>query len=204
MNEETATVLLPRHPPRSRGARTLGWIALPLFALVIGIDVVLTGSGMPPAQRPPIVRVVLVLLIAGPGLLWLFAPRLAGLPGFGWLADRRALSLALDASGLTLRRGDDERTVPWADVSRLLVFEGSQPSAELVLASGDRMRLPSELVLGHDDRGRQTTLLDAIDRYRPQLANVDARRRQGAMISVAIVGILAVLGLIGALVLLSR
>ena len=175
-----------------------------MFAVVIGIDAVLTALGLPPAQRPPVLQMALALLIAGPGLLWLFGPRLASVPGLGWLADRRRLSLAFDDVGMTLHRGEEAQTVAWNDIARLVVLEGSLPSASLVLSSGTRLPLPGELVIGQDADGARTTLLDEIARYRPGLARLDARRREAAMISVAIVGVLAMLGLVGLLILWNR
>ena len=204
MSAETGSVLLPRHPPRSRAARMLGMIAVPMFGVVIAIDTVLTAAGMAPAERPEFLRLALALLIAAPALLWLFGPRLASVSGLGWLADQRRLSLAFDASGMTLRRAEQAQTVGWDDISRLVVFDGSFPSAELVLRDGARLKVAGELVLGRDAHGQATTLLDEIARYRPELAQVDARRRQGAMISVAIIAVVALLGLVGLLILVSR
>jgi hypothetical protein len=160
-------------------------------------DGALTAAGMPPDDRPAVFRGLIFVAVILPGVLWWFAPLLGRLRGLGWLIDDRPLSLSIDHGGFVLRQGSSELSRAWAEVTRMIVFEGSPPSAELVLRDGGRLKVPSELVFGRLADGRRTTLLDEVDRVQPALAQREARRHTARAISLAIVGVVAALGLIG-------
>src|SRR5687768_12473620 len=126
------TLLLPAHPPRSRMARLLGWLALPCLGVAFVLDALLTTGGLPPADRPLLVRLSFVLLVLVPGPTWWLAPFVARLPGLGWLADQRPLVLELDESEVMIRHGESVRTIRWTDVVGLSVFEGSRDRKSVV------------------------------------------------------------------------
>lgn len=195
-------MLVPHRPPRSPASRLLGWITLPCVAAVAGVDALLTALGMPGVERPTSVQIILALAAAAPAVLWYFSPQLGSVPGFGWLADRSPISLLLDEHGLRLRRGMEDRFVAWDEVSRVVVVDAWAPSAALVLRDGERISLPGEFVTARRADGAQTSLLEEIERYRPDLSRIADRRREARAVAIAAIGI-AVVGVVG-LYLLTR
>lgn len=156
--------------------------------VIVLIDQVWLAADPNPEPLPAAVRVISMTGIALPWLLWCFAPALAGIPGLAWLNDRRIFRLEFEASGVTLH-DESSRTVRWDDVSRVVVMEGSIPTAYLVLADGSRLAIPGELVQGTRADGSRTTLLDEIARYRPRLVTASAHRHRARLIGLTIVAI---------------
>jgi hypothetical protein len=171
---------------------------LPLLGLLAGADALLTEMGLPPPERPLGVRIVGAVIVAAPPLLGWLSPLLYRLPGLAWLADRRPMSLTLDATGMTLRKGDETQAVRWDDVTELGVFEGGTETASawLVLRDRSHIDLPGEFALPRRVDGTRTTLLDEIEVYRPQLSRAGERRRQHRRVSLVLMGIVSALGLI--------
>lgn len=94
--------------------------------------------------------------------------------------------------------------MPWEELSRVFIVEGFSSSAELILRDGERIRLPGELVMARRADGERTTLLDEIEPYRPDLTRVADRRRQERAISLALMGAVVALGVVGLYLLTAR
>lgn len=186
------TTLVPRRPPRSSISRALGLIAFPwAVGLLVGLDSLLTATGLPPSpDRPFAVRIVGLAVAWAPAVLWWFSPALGQLPGLGWLIERGPVSVSLSDGGISIHRGGASRQLIWSDVANIVVFEGWPPRAEIRLSTGERTTLPGEVVRGRTSDGRETSLLAEIARYRPAAA---ASRQQSQRAVSLVIGALLVI-----------
>jgi hypothetical protein len=91
-----------------------------LFVVLIGSDTVLTALGLPPSERPPLLRVVVIALSALPIGLYVLSPWLGRVSSMSWLLAKPQPEAELDRDGIRLSLPDlPDQYVPWSAVAAL-------------------------------------------------------------------------------------
>ena len=198
---------------------------------LIGMDTLLSWSGLAPSERPIALRLAIVAIGVLPVAIVLLSPLLVRLPGFDWLFTRPQPLATVGDSGLELRLPQiGSQHFAWEQVGSLK-FIGRWNGGS-VLRTPDGLPLatvPDELVHPKIYVRTAYTLAESVVRSRPDRyalapdslslgrpASFDLRerigdgvdlvvwRRQRDSVLVVVLGGLVLLGIIGGILLLAR
>jgi hypothetical protein len=139
MNVATGRIVVrPSSPTPSRATRWLGLLGFPwLFLVVIGTDAALTMLGLPPDERPLVIRVLAVVLAVVPLGLYVASPWLGRLPPLRWLFAWPQPEAELDLDGIRLSLPDrPDQYVPWSAVAGLKAANNWRRDSVLVGVDG--------------------------------------------------------------------
>jgi len=80
------TIVRPSRPALSRARKWLGYLCIPFcIAFLVAADSLLTANGMPPGERPGVVRVAMIAIALTPVAVVVATPALIRIRGFGWM-----------------------------------------------------------------------------------------------------------------------
>ncbi len=117
-----STTLRPRGATPSNAGVALGWVAVPwLFAVLVAVGAAREASGSAGTAGPVLALLVFSVAVT-PGVLFLASSALGKVPGFRWLLAEPQPSVILDADGIQVRLpGVDVRQFRWDDVAGMQV-----------------------------------------------------------------------------------
>jgi hypothetical protein len=199
-------VLVPRSAVRSRAGRAIGWIALPwAIGFAIVVDVLLTSAGWPRTPRPLLLQVAILLVGAGPAVLWLLAGWLGHRRRLAWLLEWPQPKLILDTDGLTLATADQApQRLLWTDIIAIRLLPPWVPSK--IYGHGGAMlaEIPAPLVRPRVEGDGETRLADELAAFSPRLAGVTSAGRSDRLAVAVVLVVLLGLGAFGLIVLVTR
>lgn len=139
MNEAAVRIVIrPSRPTPSRATRWLGLLCLPWALLVlIGGDSILGMVGLPPNERPPVLRALVVAVAVLPIALYAGSPWLGRLRPLRWLFATPQPEAELDADGVRLTLpGRADQYFSWSSVAALQASGNLERASILVGVDG--------------------------------------------------------------------
>jgi hypothetical protein len=204
--DPTRRVLVPRSAVRSKAGRALGWIAFPwVFGFVVVVDAALTALGWPRGPRPLPLQIGMLLVGAGPAILWVFAGSLGRTRPFAWLLESPQPRLILDSAGLAIETTGGETTrLSWNDIGDVRILPPSVPSRIHGRDGALLAEIPGPLSTPRVEGGDETRLADELAAFDPRVGGTASDAGRYQLIAGVVVVLLIGLGALGLFILLSR
>lgn len=165
------TIVRPASPAYTRARLWLGYLCMPFcIAFLLIADSLLTDVGLPPGERPGIVRAAMVTFALVPLALVVASPALRRVPGFGWMFLSPQPLAVIRPEGMELHLPESGiRTYGWDEIGSLkVVVEGWRYWGELRAPDGALIeKVPDTLIHPKTGWFTASTLAESIVQARP-------------------------------------